>query len=350
MLPRTTIVANLGHQRLVEPATRHRDKVPSLLIKSLLLNTVTPVATCHSLFLSRRFRATPVSRNREGTNVEQEGASFDNEIHELRKEARALSLSLYRACLRSIKHIRGGNQQDEHEFSVRERARIESFSDLDVSSKRSEGGSASSPKSRNKGRSGGDGMINFLPPVNRLDELRSRADYYASFARENFLQEWDCLGSPESNTLPVAKVSAMTSPTSSGWNQQMVNRYINLLRRGNAHRQWLLSDLKFSDPIKAFSAEFCFINDTARLRQFEQRSLQIVNGRRGHASEKVPQEGHRDYQVDMQPFSSTNERPGPRENELVGNDTEAFFGSDDDEDQEEASLSVFKERSDRTKK
>lgn len=146
-------------------------------------------------------------------------------------EASALSRSLYRLCLRSVRVIRKGNDNDEKEFVERERKRLEQ------------------PKS-----SSGDARLSFLsmlPPVDRTDELRSRAEYYTQYARELFVQESDCLPAKPSE-----------------WSDQHVARYVHHLRTGNEHRKWLLSDMKFDD---AFSISF----DRARVDRFEADALRF---------------------------------------------------------------------------
>jgi hypothetical protein len=86
-------------------------------------------------------------------------------------QAAFLTKSLYRRCLHSIKVIRWGNEFDDLEFQKRQ----EEF--------------------RNPERRG-SGVLSMAPPPNKVhkdDELRSRAEYYLSYAREHFTQESDCL-------------------------------------------------------------------------------------------------------------------------------------------------------------
>ena len=128
----------------------------------------------------------------------------------LLEEASALSRSLYRRCFRSIRHIRHGNDHDEQEFQRREQDRLEKLDD---------------PSTRDPRLS----MLSMLPPVNRPDELRSRAEYYQQYTRENFVQESDCLDH-----------AVLT--------EQHVDRFMYLLRQGDHSRTWLLKDMKFEDP------------------------------------------------------------------------------------------------------
>jgi hypothetical protein len=167
-----------------------------------------------------------------GSTLSRGGDDESQQQHDfLLAEAAALSRSLYRLCLRSVRLIRGGNENDEKEFVEREKKRLEQ------------------PKS-------GDARLSFLsmlPPVDRADELRSRAEYYTQYARELFVQESDCLPFKPSE-----------------WSDQHVARYIHHLRTGNEHRKWLLSDMKYDDP---FSISY----DRARVDRFEADALRFSN-------------------------------------------------------------------------
>jgi hypothetical protein len=169
-----------------------------------------------------------------GSTLSQGGGDELQRQHDfLLAEAAAMSRSLYRLCLRSVRLIRGGNDNDEKEFVEREKKRLEE------------------PKPTS-----GDARLSFLsmlPPVDRADELRSRAEYYTQYARELFVQESDCL--------PVKP---------SEWSDQHVARYVHHLRTGNEHRKWLLSDMKYDDP---FSISY----DRARVDRFEADALRFSN-------------------------------------------------------------------------
>lgn len=125
-------------------------------------------------------------------------------------EAGALTRSLYRLCLRSVNVIRHGNDFDEKEFQKRE----DEFANPTAG-----------------------GAISMAPPPNREDELRSRAEYYQSYAREYFVQESDCLDND-----PL--------------NEKDIRRFLYYLRKGEKDRKWLLGDMLFPDPYKtAFDVE-----------------------------------------------------------------------------------------------
>ncbi len=123
----------------------------------------------------------------------------------LLEEATALTKILYRMCLRSVKFIRWGNAFDDKEFEKREEDFLKP--------------------------SGPGGRISMAPPPDKEDELRSRAEYYHSYAREYFTQESDCLDND-----PLR--------------EKDIKRYVYYLRKGDKDRKWLLADMMFSDPYK----------------------------------------------------------------------------------------------------
>ena len=72
-----------------------------------------------------------------------------------------------------IKLLAKGNQRDENDFTEREKSELNQFNDgLRMKTDR----------------------ISMAPPVNRQNELASRANYYQTFARENFDGHWNLLG------------------------------------------------------------------------------------------------------------------------------------------------------------
>jgi hypothetical protein len=118
-------------------------------------------------------------------------------------EAAALTKSLYRMCFRSSNVMRKGNELDERDFLRRD----EEFAN---------------PK---------PGVMSMAPPPDRADELRSRSEYYHSYARECFIQESDCLDND-----PL--------------DERDVKRCLYSLRKGHKDRKWLLGDMMFPDPYK----------------------------------------------------------------------------------------------------
>merc|ERR1719401_3407226 len=88
------------------------------------------------------------------------------------------------------------------------------------------------------------GVMSMMPPVDREDELRSRAEYYTQYARENILQE--------SDTLRRELL----------WDRRDVERFVDSVRRGDEHRKWLLRDMQFDDPYHS--------STPASIQRFEQ--------------------------------------------------------------------------------
>lgn len=159
---------------------------------------------------------------------------------ELQNEAAFLTKSLYRTCLRSVRLIRPGNENDEAEFEERETKRKEE--ELSFSS-------------RGDNEDVRMGMFSMLPPVDREDELRSRAEYYHQYARENLVQETDCLPLRDDS---IGRLRA-----------DDVQRFVFLLKKGEKDRQWLLQDMQFSDPYqKNFPKDLT--------RQFEDKAMEYV--------------------------------------------------------------------------
>eukprot|EP00531_Pseudo-nitzschia_arenysensis_P013709 CAMPEP_0116122736 /NCGR_PEP_ID=MMETSP0329-20121206/4372_1 /TAXON_ID=697910 /ORGANISM="Pseudo-nitzschia arenysensis, Strain B593" /LENGTH=200 /DNA_ID=CAMNT_0003616601 /DNA_START=214 /DNA_END=816 /DNA_ORIENTATION=- len=144
---------------------------------------------------------------------------------DLLEEAEFLTKSLYRNCIRSVRLIRWGNEFDEKEFQRRE----EEFQNPTAG-----------------------GIMSMAPPPNKEDELRSRAEYYHSYAREYFTQESDCLDND-----PLQ--------------ERDLKRYLYYLRKGEKDRKWLLGDMMFSDPYKNAL-------DKERVSQFEAKFQKYLNG------------------------------------------------------------------------
>lgn len=164
-------------------------------------------------------------------------------------EASAMTKSLYRTCLRSVEILRPGNGRDEADFAEREEAQLRMFDDDNDDATSTGGG---------KGTGTAGSLSAFSPPVDRSNELESRAEYYAEWTRENFAQEMDCLA---------------TEP----WREDDVARYLHFLRVGEERRRWVLKDYGFDDP-------FGDIFDPDRVDRFEKRAtkfLEYAYGSRG---------------------------------------------------------------------
>lgn len=158
-----------------------------------------------------------------------EQAALNEERRNLVNGARELMLSLHRTCVHSARVTRHGNEHDEKEFQERQRKRLERDIETDVRL----------------------GMLSMLPPVDREDELRSRCEHYLQHARENFMQEPDCLVHDE-------------------WSEQHIYRYLHHLRRGEEHRKWLLRDMKFEDPCRDSF-------DNERVERLEKRAISYIS-------------------------------------------------------------------------
>ena len=148
-------------------------------------------------------------------------------------EASAMTKSLYRTCLKSVEILRPGNDRDEADFTEREEAQMKMFDD-DPSEGSGTAGSLSA----------------FSPPVDRDNELESRAEYYAEWTRENFAQESDCLATE-------------------AWREDDVARYLHFLRIGEERRRWVLKDYGFDDP-------FADVFDPDRVDRFEKRATEFL--------------------------------------------------------------------------
>ena len=168
----------------------------------------------------------------------------------LREEAAFLTKSLYRTCLRSVRLIRPGNEHDEREF---QRLEEKIAADALDHEKR-----AMEIKS---------GVFSMTPPVDRQDELRSRAEYYWQHTREHFYQQSDCLFAldeamhhhrRQQHSHLLARLDVGT-----------VEQYLLLLEKGHTDRQWLLQNMQFDDPYQeSYSTE--------RAEQFQQKALDYI--------------------------------------------------------------------------
>ena len=182
-----------------------------------------------------------------GTKMQQsdDGGASDKAIADEREflvaEASAMTKSLYRTCLRSVEILRPGNGRDEADFAEREEAQLRMFDDDDDDATSTGGG---------KGTGTAGSLSAFSPPVDRSNELESRAEYYAEWTRENFAQEMDCLA---------------TEP----WREDDVARYLHFLRVGEERRRWVLKDYGFDDP-------FGDIFDPDQVDRFEKRATKFL--------------------------------------------------------------------------
>lgn len=143
----------------------------------------------------------------------------------LLEEAGFLARSLYRACIRSIKLMLPG--VDEADFKDREERQFASLKDEN-----------------------GGMFFSMRPPVDRNNELRSRAEYYHAHLRENFNSDSQCLDRDP-------------------WNEHDVQACLHFLRHGEKSRRYILKDYRFDDP-------YSFMYDVERINKFEARAVELL--------------------------------------------------------------------------
>lgn len=151
----------------------------------------------------------------------------DERRQELLLEAGAMSRSLFRTCLRCVKIMREGNEHDEEEFQERERNQFQSMKDAVAS-----------------------GTFSMAPPVDRENELTSRANYYHGHTREHFDGDSDCLKADP-------------------WREENVDTFLNVLRSGEYKRTWVMKDYKFDDP-------YVDVFDNERVDKWEHRVRELL--------------------------------------------------------------------------
>jgi hypothetical protein len=212
---------------------------------------------------------------------------------EILDEASALTRSLYRLCLRSVRLLRRGNLHDEREFAAREEQQLQDMVTA-----------GSSPIDERY-------AISMLPPVAPQAELEARSDYYAQYSRENFFAESDALSSADQ----VLRT-------------RHFDRYFFHLRRGEEHRVWLLEDMKFEDP-RPF--------DLPRVAAFEQRVQQHFKEMARIRMEQLSPDKRSELQqaqVDYEEYNSDDEAFSDDEDEdsppVRHKNKNRRFGEDDD--------------------
>ena len=141
------------------------------------------------------------------------------------------------------------------------------------------------------------------PPVNRANELLSRANYYAGFCRENFEGHWNVLGvhgfhidkkihgmgydvggkannQYQSEHHHIEETvgqcgsdnDKMQKDLNYAWSEGQIEKFVYLIRSGEEKRTWILQDYEFVDP---------FISDwpkqlESRLDKFEEGANSLV--------------------------------------------------------------------------
>jgi hypothetical protein len=159
---------------------------------------------------------------------ETRGELWRNEERQfLLEEAGFMARSFFRACLRSIKLMRPGNEHDEKEFREREEKQFSRLDDENT-----------------------DMMFSMQPPVNRENELKSRASYYHAHLREHINSDSQCLNSEP-------------------WREQDIEVFLHFLRTGEKRRRYVLKDYRFDDPYKS-------LFDNERIKRFEERANALL--------------------------------------------------------------------------
>jgi hypothetical protein len=158
---------------------------------------------------------------------EEKQRKRDKERQALLLEAGVMSRSLFRTCLRCVKIMRQGNEHDETEFREREENQLKSMKDALAS-----------------------GTFSMGPPVDRENELDSRAIYYHGHTREHFDGEYDCL---------------KWDP----WKEEHVDRYLHFLRKGEHKRKWIMNDYKFPDS-------YAHVFDNEQVDRWEARARELL--------------------------------------------------------------------------
>mmetsp|Transcript_11157 Transcript_11157/g.18400 ORF Transcript_11157/g.18400 Transcript_11157/m.18400 type:complete len:350 (+) Transcript_11157:293-1342(+) len=211
---------------------------------------------------------------------------------QLLEEASYLTKTLYRKCLKSIQSLARGNERDETDFSEREQSEQDQLDELFSSSTTTKDGSSNNNNTSSR-------VSLMAPPVNRQNELSSRANYYHAFAREHFDGHWNLLGrhgfhlgeegnmrhglgyvggGQEGNRyegghhhLGGQMAAQFSSNQVAGcddddntkvrqpqqqpqqqqyymWREEQIEQFTYLIKSGEEKRQWILSDYEFTDP------------------------------------------------------------------------------------------------------
>ena len=147
--------------------------VPTKITSGCFCGNSNHTLSSHTTGRRNRFNTENNPRNETTNSNDNKSAHkawLEQERAALLDDASFLTRSVYRNCVRSIRLIRWGNASDERDFQEREEAQMRDLS--------------ASIMDRQKDQR--FSMISMLPPVDREDELRSRAEYYGQYAREMF--------------------------------------------------------------------------------------------------------------------------------------------------------------------
>jgi hypothetical protein len=285
-------------------------KKPPVAIKtSQLFAATSSQQSSHLSAPTKSLRAFSSSHSNEIDDYPSKQLSTE-EIHaaqtRLLSEANYLTKTLYRKCLKSIQSLARGNERDEIDFSEREKSEQDELDELFSSSSKT---SKDSPSSNSKQK-----VSLMAPPVNRQNELASRANYYRAFTREHFDGHWNLLGrhgfhlgeegnmrhglgsvggggsGQEGNRYEGGhhhlggQMAAQYSPNNVNnkipqqqkeyymWREEQIEQFTYLITSGEEKRQWILNDYEFDDPCGKYWPEEL----RTRIRQFEESANTIV--------------------------------------------------------------------------
>jgi hypothetical protein len=151
---------------------------------------------------SKLFSSSQQQQHHHPTTTNESALSTPSDINkaqiQLLKEANYLTKTLYRQCLKSVQLLARGNERDEIDFMERElaeRDQLDDFLSSSSSSSSSNNNSSSSDNSSSNNSNSKKSKVSIMaPPVNRQNELSSRANYYKAFTREHFDGHWNLLG------------------------------------------------------------------------------------------------------------------------------------------------------------
>lgn len=194
-------------------------------------------------------RSKESTRDAQQQQQQQQLKWLQEQRSQLYHEAGIMTKSLYRCCLRCVNLIRHGNEHDMADFDAREEEQ---------------------KKNRLKKEGLNAASFAFELPVDRENELASRASYYHAFAHESFHQETDCLHA-------------------NPWREENVTRFLYLIRQGEERRKWLLEEYKFKDP-------YPHKWDEGKLIDWEERAKKLIketyetNGWSSHQGESISQD------------------------------------------------------------
>lgn len=300
--------------RLLRSIARPAERVkpPVAISSNIFANTPSSQQHPSNLAQLKSLRKFSSSQNSSKINDPANQLSTVN-IHaaqtELLKEANYLTKTLYRKCLKSIQSLARGNKRDETDFSEREQSEKDQLDELFSSD-------SSSSKNKNNNR-----VSLMSPPVNRQNELSSRANYYQAFTREHFDGHWNLLGkhgfhlgeegnmrhglgnvagggqegnryvgghhhlggqmAAQYSSHHEVVASSFDSDGSSKvipqqqyymWREEQIEQFTYLITSGEEKRQWILSDYEFKDPCSKHWPEEL----RTRIQQFEESANALV--------------------------------------------------------------------------